>query len=162
MEVASEKSGFSELQFYLPVVAAEPVAADVSPGAILIIDDEPMMTRALERILKRKGYKTVLQAQDGKSALELMRNPANNVIMVICDYQMPEMDGIDVLRAIRQEFGELPFALATGSVLEEKISGDIDGDPNALFLNKPFDVDVLMSSLEQLNALQSDLEEDEP
>jgi len=66
--------------------------------SILIVDDEPDITRTFERILRTEGY-SVMTAQNGPTALAILRDHPVDVILL--DLAMPGMDGLAVLRAIR-------------------------------------------------------------
>ena len=84
-------------------------------STILIADDEARIRRLVSDFLKRDGH-TILEAADGKAALELIENRRPTLDLAILDVMMPGMDGFEVLREIReQENGEkhLPVMLLT-------------------------------------------------
>jgi CheY-like chemotaxis protein len=77
------------------------VAAPVTePGAsrkVLLVDDDPVMTRLLRKILADNGFQSVTQAGTGRDALELL----DGVDVVLLDHQLPDTTGLEVLEAIR-------------------------------------------------------------
>jgi CheY-like chemotaxis protein len=64
---------------------------------ILIVDDEPLLVRALERLLTRAGFDT-LSAGDGRAALDLLAQ--NDFALILCDVRMPVLDGVGLLQAL--------------------------------------------------------------
>ena len=84
-------------------------------STILIADDEARIRRLVSDFLKRDGH-TILEAADGKTALELIENRRPTLDLAILDVMMPGMDGFEVLREVReQETGDnhLPVMLLT-------------------------------------------------
>lgn len=74
-------------------------------GTTLVVDDEPLMVRALTRVLARAGL-GVHTAQNGEEALHLLtRQPVD---VVLCDVRMPVMDGPTMLARLRERFPEAP------------------------------------------------------
>src|SRR5438874_12717228 len=81
--------------------AAEPIApaTDRRPPRILVVDDERSMRELLAIVLRREGYE-VLLADNGRSAIDLLeREPVD---LLISDIKMPDLSGVDVLRAAKQ------------------------------------------------------------
>jgi EAL domain-containing protein (putative c-di-GMP-specific phosphodiesterase class I) len=90
----------------------EPVAVDApSRGLILLVDDEQAILRAYSRTLGIAGF-TVVTAADGHQAAIVARERSFDVI--ISDITMPGMDGIDLLRAVREHDLDVPFVIMTG------------------------------------------------
>lgn len=77
---------------------------------ILVVDDESMMRTLLEKILSRDGY-SVTTANTGREALTLLTQSTVN--LVICDVKMPDMNGFEVLKAIKQEFPAVGVIMMT-------------------------------------------------
>ncbi|MDP6419589.1 MAG: response regulator [Candidatus Krumholzibacteria bacterium] len=82
---------------------------------ILIVDDEPTLRFALVDTLKREGY-TLLQAEDGKQGLEMLKSEAPDLVFL--DMRMPEMTGMEVLGKARQAGfdGQAVFLTAYGEI----------------------------------------------
>jgi two-component system, NtrC family, response regulator PilR len=121
--------------------AAHPVvpAADRRPPRILVVDDERSMRELLAIVLRREGYE-VLLAENGRSAIELLeREPVD---LLISDIKMPDLSGVDVLRAAKKIdqdiLGIMITAFAsTDTAVEAMRLGACD------YLSKPFDIDLL-------------------
>ena len=83
---------------------------------ILVIDDESSIRDLLDTLLSRKGYDVIL-AENGRKGLELFRREHPDVI--ILDLKMPEMDGLTVLREIRNLDPKKSVIVLTGAVTNE-------------------------------------------
>jgi DNA-binding NtrC family response regulator len=78
--------------------------------SILVVDDEAMMRNLLEKILVREGY-AVKTAGNGVEALELLQH--ENFELIISDMKMPNMDGFDLLKAVKQEYPNINVIIMT-------------------------------------------------
>jgi DNA-binding NtrC family response regulator len=116
---------------------------------ILIVDDEPLNLDLLDQELAELGY-TVEKAGSGKAALEaLVATPAD---LVLVDYQMPGMNGIEALGAIKKKYPALPVIIITAyGTIERAVEAIKCGADD--FITKPFDPDhlavVVRKALEQ-------------
>jgi DNA-binding response OmpR family regulator len=112
---------------------------------ILIVDDDVELCRELAEILVQEGH-SVDTASDGKAGEESIRKNAYDVI--ILDYRMPGLEGIQVLKANRNVCSKSRVYVATGrpfidKLLEkEQLSGLIAG-----VLSKPYDVETLLNKI---------------
>ncbi|VVT02731.1 Two-component system, cell cycle sensor histidine kinase and response regulator CckA [Sphingomonas sp. EC-HK361] len=135
---------------YLPVhtaaatpkqkAAAKPRQSDLwGSGTVLLVEDEDMVRAVAERALARQGY-TVLTAENGEAALEVIeKNPRPDLL--ISDVVMPTMDGPTMVRQVRKRYPDLPILFMSGYA-EEQMRKSIDLD-NVSFLPKPFSVQQL-------------------
>jgi two-component system response regulator PilR (NtrC family) len=120
---------------------AEPAvpATDRRPPRILVVDDERSMRELLAIVLRREGYE-VLLAENGRAAIDLLeREPVD---ILISDIKMPDLSGVDVLRAAKKLdqdiLGIMITAFAsTETAVEAMRLGACD------YLSKPFDIDLL-------------------
>jgi two-component system, chemotaxis family, chemotaxis protein CheY len=123
---------------------------------ILLADDSPPVLMLVQNILSNMGYLQIVRATDGKNALEKLiksKSQGMAIDLVICDWRMPKMTGIDVLRAIRSdaELAELPFIFLTSlSDMSEVCEAIAAGADN--YIVKPVDADVLTKKLESVYA----------
>ncbi len=77
---------------------------------ILLVDDEPLVRRSLSEFLTLSGY-TVSSVSNGREAMALLKN--HTVDIVITDMKMPEVDGLQLLRHIKEEHQGIPVILIT-------------------------------------------------
>ncbi len=116
---------------------AHPSTATVAPGArVLIVDDDPVMRRLTTRALQNDGY-VLTEATNGREALEVMRRETPD--LVILDFVMPELDGLDVLRALRADPAtvSLPVLMLTSQSDEGSTRAGFDAGATD-YLTKPF------------------------
>lgn len=110
---------------------------------ILIADDELDLARATRLILKMSGY-DVDETHNGKEALEKINGNVYDVILL--DIMMPEMDGIETLKCIREKNISTPVILLTAkSQVEDKVEG-LDMGAND-YLTKPFNKEELLARI---------------
>ncbi len=117
-------------------------------GRILIVEDEEEIAQALARIMSREGL-TPLLAKDGVGALQLVR--AGDPDVLLTDFKMPQMDGMELMRKAKELDPELPVILVTGYA---EVRGAVDAIRAGAhdYLSKPFDHnEVLRVVLRALN-----------
>ena len=114
---------------------------------ILVVDDEYSIAESLVEILTWEGY-TVVTAANGRDALEAVGRVRPDLILL--DYMMPVMDGLQMLRALRQnaEHTALPVVLMTAASLE----GPTDTKLWNALIQKPFEIDYLTRVLTRVLA----------
>ena len=79
----------------------------------LVIDDDAVIRRILGFALNRAGVDTVLEAADGQEAKDLVENGGGPFCLIVCDWLMPVMDGMEFLEYFRGVDGETPFVMLT-------------------------------------------------
>lgn len=108
--------------------------------ALLVVEDEAFTRGIVQAILRDLGAQRIHAAADGAEALELLDAAAGDVDAALCDFNMPRMNGIDLLRAIRagrtKVRRDLPFAMLTGNSDRALVDAAIGLDVTA-FLVKP-------------------------
>ncbi|MFP4032888.1 MAG: response regulator [Desulfococcaceae bacterium] len=91
-------------------------------ATILVVDDFPIMRGIIRRMLtKRFGLNEIFEADDGVKAWKILNE--SSVDLVICDWNMPNMTGIDLLKKIRADprLGKLPFVMVTAEGKKENV-----------------------------------------
>ncbi len=116
---------------------------------VLLVEDNPVLQTSLSLILGVQGHE-VVEATDGKQALEHLRRQAVDVVLT--DVLMPEVDGLEMLRTMRREFPQVPVIAMSGG--SPRLSGDnvlhMAGLLGArAILSKPFTTEELRDALAQ-------------
>ncbi|NYT65066.1 chemotaxis response regulator CheY [Alcaligenaceae bacterium] len=113
---------------------------------ILIVDDFPTMRRIIKNLLKDLGYENVDEAEDGVMGLEKLRN--GNFDFVVSDWNMPNMDGLVMLKEIRADaaLSKLPVLMVTAEAKKENIIAAAQAGANG-YVVKPFTAAVLEEKL---------------
>jgi two-component system KDP operon response regulator KdpE len=109
---------------------------------ILVVDDEPQITRVLRTSLSAHGY-DVRVAHDGESALELMKDWSAD--LVVTDLGMPNVDGVELCRRIRHT-SEIPIIVLSVRNQEQTKIEALDAGADD-YVTKPFSVDELMARI---------------
>lgn len=104
---------------------------------ILIVDDVLSMRSLTKAILRESGFTYVFDAPDGQEALKLMRKVKVNI--VVCDWNMPVMSGLEFFKAVQEEpkLAGTPFILLTSSSETSKVKEAIEAGITA-YMIKPF------------------------
>jgi two-component system, chemotaxis family, chemotaxis protein CheY len=114
---------------------------------ILLVDDSNTMRRIQTNTLKQIGYSDIIEAEDGQDALnKLKSNP--DVSLVLLDWNMPNMNGIDCLKAIKADAGlkSIPVMMVTSEAEKSRIIEAIQAGA-ANYLVKPFHADALKEKI---------------
>ncbi len=114
-------------------------------GRVLVVDDEPTMRRVCERMLQNDGW-TVVVAENGRAAVDAMREGREQFDVVVADVHMPELDGFGLIAAVRKYDDDLPVLLMTG---EPSLDGAVRAiDHGAVsYMAKPFDQETLATAV---------------
>ena len=116
---------------------------------ILVVDDHESMRRIEKQILNDLGYPNVDMADDGTTALDMLK--AGNYDFVITDWNMPQMEGIDLLKSIRADdrIGKTPVLLVTAESKKERIVEAAQAGVND-YVVKPFNADTLSAKISRI------------
>jgi nitrogen-specific signal transduction histidine kinase/CheY-like chemotaxis protein len=157
IRVASTEGAGSEFSVWLKRSDAGPVRramsikarpARQSRGLALVVDDEPMLRGAAREGLQSIGFDVVV-AQDGEEALQRFDEYADKLVLVLLDLTMPKLGGAEVLRRMRERRQRLPVLCVSG-YSTELAALEIDHDPAARFLAKPYSFKELTAAIDSL------------
>lgn len=157
ISIDSEPDQGTTVSLYLPIDEnghADAVVKDAEPdiikgtGTILLVDDEPDVLASSTELLEEAGY-TVLAASSGKEAVEIFRNNASEIVLVILDMVMPHMDGGDVYQALRDIHPDVRVLLASG-FSKDGYAGELLEQGVRGFLQKPFRIIEIHKEVSQI------------
>ena len=116
---------------------------------VLVVDDFATMRRILKTILRQIGFTNITEADDGKTALiELKREKFG---LILCDWNMPEMSGLDLLMAVRSNEGlkDIPFVMVTAETKKENIIEAVKAGVSS-YIVKPFTAETIGEKLKKV------------
>lgn len=122
---------------------------DLLKKSILIIDDDPGMLRALEKVLSRAGAE-VTRATWAKDGIEQLRAHVTPFDLVITDLRMPMASGLMIMHAVRTAFPETPVIIITAYGSPELNAPWWLEQGAAAYLEKPIDSERLLETVEQV------------
>ncbi len=116
---------------------------------ILVVDDMSTMRRIIRNILDQLGYSNVEEAENGKQALAKLKKEKFD--FVVTDWNMPEMDGLSLVKAIRsdEELKHLPVLMVTAEAKKENVMEALKAGVNN-YIVKPFAPEVLKEKMEKI------------
>jgi DNA-binding NtrC family response regulator len=111
---------------------------------ILVVDDEPMVRNVVCAMLARKGYGTV-GAKDGQEAITLSRQYVGTIDLLLTDYKMPELNGLELAAIIAGERPGIKVLMMSG-----RLSGKLaERGLTVPFLQKPFEIETLWEKVRE-------------
>ena len=116
-----------------------------SYASVLVVDDSSTMRAMILRMLSRLGFRNVDEAESGEAALTKLR--ARNYALIISDWHMAPMSGLDLLRSVKQLAGSNRFVFVTSErTWTHQTTAKLDGAD--AYITKPFTLDTLRRKLE--------------
>ncbi len=115
----------------------------------LVVDDSPTMRRIVSNALREIGYSDVVEAEDGSDAIAKL--DAHPVEFVITDWNMPNLNGLELTQFIRQSprHGHLPILMITTRGMKEDVIAAMQARVNN-YVVKPFTPDVLREKIDSI------------
>ncbi len=116
---------------------------------ILIVDDFSTMRRIIKNLLRDLGFSNTSEADDGNTALPMLKS--GGIDFLVSDWNMPGMQGIDLLKAVRSdpELSTLPVLLVTAESKKEQIIEAVQAGVNG-YIVKPFNATTLKEKIEKI------------
>ena len=122
---------------------------DYSNITVLIVEDEANVRFTIRAMLQEMDITAVHESKDAAQALAAMADKPNFFRLVLCDWNMPGMKGIDFLKKVREDNPELPFIMITARADEPSILAAKDANVTA-YIRKPFSSNELKSKVNLL------------
>lgn len=113
----------------------------------MLVDDSSTMRKIQRRTLEKMGYQEVIEAEDGQQGLQMME--ASPPDIVITDWNMPNMNGLELVKAIRSNNKTIPIIMITTEAEKSKVVEAIKAGVSD-YLIKPFTPDVLTQKVRKL------------
>jgi two-component system chemotaxis response regulator CheY len=120
----------------------------------MVIDDSRAIRMILARTLRQLGYE-VAEAQDGREALAVLDRNAAEVELILVDWNMPEMNGLEFIKRVRAQdrYKDLKLMMVTTETQVEQMMAALDAGANE-YVMKPFTREVIEDKLRVLGILQ--------
>jgi two-component system cell cycle sensor histidine kinase/response regulator CckA len=149
IDVESVPGKGTTFHLYLPLARDQSAPAAEAPklpvlrgqGRILVVDDVELLRDFAQNFLEMAGF-TVLTAKNGEEAVRILETSVKPVDIILTDYNMPSMNGADLVKRVSANWPKTRFILASG-YLDEKTQAEVRNQ-NATLILKPYTVDDLI------------------
>jgi CheY-like chemotaxis protein len=117
---------------------------------VLVIDDDPNIVDLVQKVLEFEGYESI-GAYNAKEALNVLENQWKDIKIIICDYMMPEMDGLDLVKNIRKNplYKDIKIimltAMDTFDIIKQSLLLGVKD-----YIVKPFDPQEVINAIEKI------------
>jgi two-component system chemotaxis response regulator CheY len=127
----------------------KPVDESFPSATVLLVDDSVIIRRHLSGILKKMGIRNIHFAEDGAAALREVKVRTYDLVML--DWNMPHVGGLDALRAMRADEAtrKTPVIMVTGEALRENIIAAVQGGAND-YIVKPYTEEMVVSKVSSI------------
>ena len=116
---------------------------------VLVVDDFATMRRIIKNVLKQIGFTNLLEADDGTTALVVLKE--TDVGLIISDWNMPQMSGLDLLKTVRggESTKKIPFLMVTAEAQKDNVLQAVQAGVSN-YIVKPFTADAVKDKLSQI------------
>ena len=122
----------------------------MDPGMkVLVVDDFAAMRRILKNVFGQIGLSNIIEADDGTTALDVLKD--NKVDLIVSDWNMPKMSGLDLLKNVRsnESTKDTPFLMVTASSQKDDVLEAIQAGVSN-YIVKPFTADTVKEKLTKI------------
>ena len=116
---------------------------------VLVVDDFATMRRIVKGVLKQLGFNNIIEAEDGDQALKQLHK--EKVGLIVSDWNMPNMTGLDLLKAVRadEKLKDTPFLMVTAEGQKENVVQAVQAGVSN-YIVKPFTPETFSAKLEKI------------
>lgn len=116
---------------------------------ILVVDDFATMRKVIRNLLKQVGYENIVEAEDGVTALRVLKS--QKVDLIVSDWNMPNMTGLELLKAVRsdEDLKPTPFLMVTAEALQDNVIAAVKAGVSN-YIVKPFTAEVLNDKIKKI------------
>ncbi len=127
------------------------MAHEIDELKVLVVEDNLQARTMIRMMCKELGISQVFTANDGKEALDFLGSCDDLVDIIICDWKMPRMTGIELLQQVRTVDEDVPFLMLTGLANVDSVVAARESGVSA-YLRKPFSAEQLEQKIRALAA----------
>ena len=122
---------------------------------VLVVEDDEASSTIIVRLLNQMGFSRIIQAENGNVALSKLY--LNEVSLIISDWRMPDMDGLEFYKRAKKEdlLNDVPFLMVSAENERGRVAEALKAGVNDYIL-KPVDLKILSQKIEKLLSLQDD------
>jgi two-component system chemotaxis response regulator CheY len=113
---------------------------------VLLVEDDGFALRLAQSILRNLGIGVILTARDGEEAIRILESESTKVDLIVSDWNMPKLSGLDLLRHVRKTWHNMPFLMLTGRASEDFVLAAREYGVNA-YIVKPFSPEQLLRKI---------------
>jgi CheY-like chemotaxis protein len=157
IEVDSEPGTGTTFRIYLPTVGegpgmahlpAQPADEGAGTETVLLVEDNPDVRRITARALRRAGY-TVIEASDGREAIQILDRDSAGIDLVLTDVVMPVVGGREISEHLAARYPRIKIVFTSGYTDDAIVrQGVLSAD--VAFLQKPYAADVLLKTVRRV------------
>lgn len=115
---------------------------------VLYVDDEDINLFIFEKTFR--NIYNIITANSAEQGLKMLEEHANDIIVVISDMRMPGMSGLEFIKAAKSKYSNIAYYILTAFDYNEEINKAIADNLINKFFTKPFDIEVIKSSIESV------------
>ncbi len=116
---------------------------------VLLVEDDGFALRLAQSVLRHLGIGVILTARDGEEAIRILESESTKVDLIVSDWNMPKLSGLDLLRHVRKTWQNMPFLMLTGRASEDFVLAAREYGVNA-YIVKPFSPEQLLRKIQSV------------